>query len=325
MSKAQIQQADSAARLAGSGKFSLKKLFDDSATIYFTICALIVIATLLLVYVNIGSQAYQTFTQWHISLTNLFTSNNWDAVNNFGLKANFSGTLMLVILTVFISAPFSVGMAIFIAEIAPNWIQAPMRGAVELFLGIPSVIFGLLGLIVVVPFVRNVMNSLAGAYLYNGYGIIAAIIIVTFMVLPTITTISIDAIRAVPREIREGSLALGATRWQTIRNAVLPAALPGVMTGVILGVTRALGETVAVAFVIGGAEQFPFTVNATAPFIHFSNGSDVLTTLLLFNFKEATNNTPLYSVLYTISFMLLIISAIMIAISRYFASRRVYR
>lgn len=289
----------------------------------FLACALIVIATLAMVYYFVGSQSFQTFTQSHIAWQDFFLSSNWDAQNFFGISYFIIGSLSLVLATLLVAVPISVGVAIFISEIAPQWIKIPMRTAVELFLGIPSVIFGLIGLIVVVPFVRNTLNYFAGGIFYNGAGLIPATIVVTFMILPTIATIAYDAIQAVPVDLREGSLALGATRWQTITRVLLPASLPGIMTGVILGIARALGETVAVAFVIGNSQHLPFGITNIYPYLYIGPTS-ALTTQLLFNFKEATPGSGLYNSLWTISFVLLVISAILVAASRAFASRRIY-
>ncbi len=289
----------------------------------FVSSALIVIALLVLVYYFVGSQSYQTFTQSHISGQGFFLSSNWDAQNNLGIAYFIIGSLSLVFVSLLFAVPLSVGVAIFVSEIAPVWLRSPMRKAIELFLGIPSVIFGLIGLIVVVPLVRGILNLVAGGIFYNGYGLIPAAIVVTFMILPTIATISYDAMQAVPHELREGSFALGATRWQTISHIVVPASLPGVMTGVILGIARALGETVAVAFVIGNSQHLPFGITHHFPYLYIGPTS-VLTTQLLFNFKEATQGSALYNALWTISFVLLVISGALVAISRSFASKRIY-
>jgi phosphate transport system permease protein len=295
---------------------------DLPGRIGFGICAGIVIVLLFVVFVFIGSQAFNTFIIDHISFQDFFLNANWDNDKHFGSGIFIIGTLWLILLGLLIAVPLSLGGAIFITEIAPPLLARLLRNVVELFLGIPSVIFGFLGLILVVPVIANIMNYLAGGKYYQGSGIIAASIIVAFMVMPTITTIAIDALRAVPQDLREGSLALGATRWQTISKTLLPAALPGIITGVILGAARVMGETIAVAFVIGGSASFPLRIIDKYPYIYIG-GTSVLTTPLL-SFKEAPNGTTLYHALFTVSFTLLVISAIFVAISRAIASRRVY-
>lgn len=307
---------------------------------FFLVCAIIVIAVLAIVYLFVGSQAWQSFftttntsdpITGHaiklppISPTEFFFSTIWDNNIHFGTIFYTVGSLSLILATLVLAVPLSIGAALFISEYAPPWLRAPLRSIVELFLGIPSVIFGLIGLLFLVPHIRDILNFLVGGKEYPGNGLIPAAIVVTFMILPTICTIAIDALRAVPQDIREGALALGATRWQMIGRILLPAALPGIMTGVILGITRALGETVAVAFVIGGALHFPFGAsnNPYAPV--YAGPTTVMTLMLLFNFGEATAGTALYNVLWTTAFLLLVISAIMVAISRTIASRRIYQ
>lgn len=297
----------------------------------FVISALTVIAVMGLIYFFVGSQSWQTFfqttlTRGPVSPGEFFFSTQWDAVTQLGTWYYIVGSFSLIVATLIIAVPISVGAAVFIVEYAPVRLRAPLRGIIELFLGIPSVIFGLIGLLFVVPRIRDILDFFAGGKDYNGYGLIPAAIVVTFMILPTIATISVDALNAVPREIRDGSLALGATRWQTVSRALIPAALPGITTGVILGIARALGETVAIAFVIGGAQHFPIGYDASNPFAPIYLGpTTALTVLLLFNFKEAGTNTGLYNALWTTSFLLLLFSAGLVAISRTLAARRVYQ
>jgi phosphate transport system permease protein len=157
-----------------------------------------------------------------------------------------------------------------------------------------------------------------------GFGIIAAALVLAVMILPTITTISIDALAALPGGLREASLALGATRWQTIRRTLLPAASAGIFTGVILGTGRAIGETLAVSYVIGGnVGNFPIKFTDTAPYILFPPTSTI-TVQLLFDFQEASNPSLNYSAIWTLAFVLLLISFLLVVASRWIASRGVY-
>jgi phosphate transport system permease protein len=299
-------------------------LADSLGHAIFAGSAAIIILSAALVYYFVGSQAFQTFTQSHVDAGNFFFSSNWDAQDNFGILYFILGSFSLVLLSLVLAVPLSLGIAIFLSEIAPPRIRSITRKAIELFLGIPSVIFGLVGLIVLVPLLRNAMNFIVGGIFFNGFGILPAMIVVSFMILPTIATISYDAMQAVPRDLREGSYAMGATRWQTIRNIIIPASLSGIMTGVILGVARALGETVAVAFVIGNSQRLPFGITHSYPYLYVGPTS-VLTTQLLFNFKEATQGSALYNSLWTICFVLVLISGILVAVSRSFAAKSVYK
>jgi phosphate transport system permease protein len=300
----------------------------------FGACAGILVVALGLTFLLIGLQSYQTFTQSHLPLGDYFLGTSFDGHTRFGIIPFAVGSLLLVILSLLIAVPLSIGVALYLTEVAPPWIKAPLRGVVELFLGIPSVIFGLLGLVVLVPFFATLLNNLAQFFtgvpsvnghapiFYNGSGILPAVVVISFMVMPTITTISVDALTAVPRELREGSLALGATRWQTLSKTIIPAALPGIMTGVILGATRALGETLAVAFVIGNSGTFPVRFLNVYPYIEIGN-TGVLTTTLL-SFPDSVHGEKLYNVVWTTAFILLIISALTVAASRAVASRRIY-
>jgi phosphate transport system permease protein len=150
--------------------------------------------------------------------------------------------------------------AIFLAEIAPPAVREVVRPAVELLAGIPSVVYGLFGMVVLVPLVSKI--PVAEARPPNtGFGLLSASIVLAVMILPTITNIAEDAIRAVPRSYKQGSLALGATHWQTIVHVILPAARSGIVAAIILGVGRALGETMAMIMVIGNSVRIAQPLN----------------------------------------------------------------
>jgi len=170
----------------------------------------------------------------------------------FGLLAMIAGSVLVTIGAMILGLPLALGCAVFLAEVAPAKVRAVLRPAVELLAGIPSVVYGLFGLVVLVPLVRQIPVPRN-----TGFGLLAASIVLAVMILPTITNIAEDAIRAVPREYKEGSLALGATHWQTIVGVTLPAARSGIAAAIILGVGRALGETMAMTMVIGNAVIIP--------------------------------------------------------------------
>jgi phosphate transport system permease protein len=173
-----------------------------------------------------------------------------------GLVPMIAGSILSTFGATILGIPLSIGTAILLAEIAPNWVREIIRPAIELLAGIPSVVYGLFGLVVLAPLIRNIEIA------YNtGFGILNASIILAVMIIPTVTNIAEDAIRAVPRYYKEGSLALGATTWQTIINVILPAARSGLVAAVILGIGRALGETMAVIMVIGNSIAIPAPLN----------------------------------------------------------------
>jgi phosphate transport system permease protein len=174
----------------------------------------------------------------------------------FGLLAMIAGSIWATVGAMVLGVPLAVGGAIFLAEVAPPTMRDIVRPAVELLAGIPSVVYGLFGMVVLVPLVRQVP-----APGNTGFGLLAASIVLAVMILPTITNIAEDAIRAVPKEYKEGSLALGATHWQTIISVILPAARSGIVAGIILGIGRAVGETMAMIMVIGNSIIMPRPLN----------------------------------------------------------------
>jgi phosphate transport system permease protein len=190
-------------------------------------------------------------------------STAWDPVKeNFGALPAIFGTLLSTLIGLIIAVPISLGAAIFLVELAPSWLRGPASFIIEMLAAIPSVIIGLWGLFVLVPFVRNPIESWLGSKLGFlpffqgppfGVGFLAAGIILAIMIIPIITAVSRDALKAVPSQQREAMLALGATRWETINRAVLPYCRSGLAGGVILGMGRALGETMAVTMVIGNS------------------------------------------------------------------------
>ena len=172
----------------------------------------------------------------------------------FGILTMLAGSVVATLFALLIAVPLAVGCAIFLAEVAPPHVRRLTRPAVELLVGIPSVVYGLVGMIVLCPLIANLSGTGSGS------SVLAAAIVLAVMVLPTITSISEDSIRAVPPQYKEGALALGATHWQTIHHILLPAARRGIITATILGTGRAIGETMAMVMVIGNSPIFPTNI-----------------------------------------------------------------
>lgn len=181
---------------------------------------------------------------------------NWDFLTGmvwsphkgqFGIFPTIVGTLFVVSGAIAISVAIGVPCAIYLAEYSPFWLRNVIKSSVEVLSGIPSVVLGFFGLLVLVPLIRDNIGG-------KGESILAAWIILAIMILPHIISLSEDALRAIPKEYKDASLALGATKWQTIRRVLLPSASPGIRTAIILGVGRALGETMAVLMVVGNPE-----------------------------------------------------------------------
>lgn len=183
------------------------------------------------------------------------------SANKFGIFPMLVGSLAVTFGALLLGVPFSLLTAIFLAEYAPRKALAVINPAIELLAGIPSVIYGLFGMTTVVPIIRSLEKMLMGdgtaGAPATGFSLLAAVIILSIMIAPTIINISVDALRAVPRELKEGSLALGATMWQTVGQVLLPVARSGIFAGIILGMGRAIGETMAVIMVAGNTALLP--------------------------------------------------------------------
>lgn len=301
------------------------RVADQSARIIFFVCALLLIAIILGVFVFIGSNAFRIFTEpGGTDLKDFLFGKNWDPTGNngnpsFGAGGLILGSLIITFLSVLIVIPLAFGLALCFTEIFPRWLTTTVQPLIEIFTGMPSVVIGFLGLIVLVPFLTKVAAPVDGGIATGGFGWGAAIIVLIVMILPTVTSVSIDALRAVPGSVREASLALGSTRWQMMSRAILPAAAPGLATAVVLGMARAIGETLAVSMVLGGTSipQNLFTLAA------FFQPSTNITNAIVLDFQETYMQSR--DAYWTLAFVLLVISFLFICISRYIASRSVYK
>jgi len=188
----------------------------------------------------------------------LFGAKWYPSLEAFGILTMLAGSVVATLLALVIAVPLAVGCAIFLAEVDPLRIRNITRTAVELLVGIPSVVYGLVGMIVLCPVIADLSGTGSGS------SVLAAAVVLAIMVLPTITSISEDSIRAVPAQYKEGALALGATHWQVIHHVLLPSARRGIITAVILGTGRAIGETMAMVMVIGNSPIFPTNIFAPA-------------------------------------------------------------
>ena len=172
---------------------------------------------------------------------------------SFGLLSMIIGSIMVTIGSLFIGIPFGLACAIFLTEFSTKRLRQIIKPIIELLAGIPSVVYGFMGVIILVPFIREKFGG-------PGFSVLAASIILGIMILPTIISISIDSLQAVPRSYREGSIALGATKWQTTKMVTLPAAKSGIIASIILGMGRAIGETMATIMIAGNAVMIPHSI-----------------------------------------------------------------
>jgi len=186
-----------------------------------------------------------------VGLRRFLFSSEWQPRNGqYGIYPMIVASLWVTVGALLVGGPLGIAGAIFLTEFVPRGVMRVVKPAIELLAGIPSVVFGFIGVMVVAPFIREYAGG-------PGLSVLAAALILGIMILPTVMSISTDAISAVPQSFREGALALGATRWQAVHMVVLRAARSGIIAGVILGMGRAIGETMAVIMVAGNAVKMP--------------------------------------------------------------------
>ncbi|MFU1793652.1 phosphate ABC transporter permease subunit PstC [Paenibacillus azoreducens] len=282
-------------------RYMRARLANRLSAYYFLLSILALCFVLGLVIFFIGKTAMLTFK--HISLADFFLSFNWTPEeDHYGAAAIIINTLSLTALTLIMAVPIAVGLAILIAEIAPNWIKNMMRPILDLLVGVPSIVYGYLGLTVLIPFLRR----LSGENL--GDGLLAAALVLALMVLPTICRISDEAISMVPKKYREAAYALGSTRLQVMLRVVIPAAGRGIIAAIIMGMTRAIGETMAVVMVIGNTAQLAKTLFTPA---------SVLTSNIVMQISNVEFDSTWNYALHMMAFLLLAISFILILFIRY--------
>jgi phosphate transport system permease protein len=282
--------------------------------------ALVIPALLVLIAWEVFHAGWPALKQFGIGF---FINSEWDAVNGkFGAAPAVFGTVVSSIIALILATPLAVGVAIFLSEFAPTWVRQPVAFFVDLLAAIPSVVYGLWGFLVLVPFLRDHVVPFVKDTLHLGdiplfsgvaYGpsMLAAGSILAVMILPFISAVTREVLLAVPRSQREAALALGATRWEMIWDAVLPYARSGIIGGVILGLGRALGETMAVTMVIGNTHKISGSL--------FQPGSS-MAALIANQFAEATNDLHV-SALMAVGAGLFVVTIIVNVIARWLVWR----
>ena len=276
-------------------------------------CALAILAVLLLIVYELVSRSGLS---WHAFGLKFFAASDWDPVNEkFGALPFIYGTLVSSLVALAIAVPLSVGVAVFTTEMCPKGLRAPLSFFVELLAAIPSVIYGLWAIFVLVPLLGSYVEPFLGKTLGwtglfsgtpYGIGMLAAGIILAIMIIPIISAITREVLMVVPQHQREAVLALGATRWEMIRVGVLRNARAGIVGGIILGLGRALGETMAVTMVIGNRPEIAKSL--------FAPGYS-MASVLANEFSEATGDTYL-SALVEIGLALFLVTIVMNALAR---------
>jgi phosphate transport system permease protein len=271
-------------------------------------CGLLIIALTLAVGGFLIIRGTVTFTVFRHSVSEFLFSPNWDPVDSaggygghVGAAVYICGSLMTCALALLIALPFSLAAAVFMTEISPRVGAGFLQPTVEIFVGIPSVVYGWVGLTVLVPFIKNVFHAPMG-----GFSVLAAGIVLSVMIFPTITTISADAMRAVPQSMRTAAYGMGATRWQMIRGIVIPTAGDGILTGVITGLSRAFGEALAVAMVIGKTRAFPKNILYPTSNLTAAIAADMGNTASGGEYNQALWTMALFLLLISLFFIILI-------------------
>lgn len=284
-------------------------LFKNTTTL---VASVILLISILLLYTLVKNSvpSIQKFG------LNFLVDRIWDPVNeNFGALPFIYGTIVSSIIALLIAVPLSLGIAIYLSEIAPQWIREPLSFLVELLAAIPSVIYGVWGIFVLAPLLRNFIQPFLSKTLgflpffsgdYYGVGMLAAGIILSIMIIPTISSVSRDIFLSVPNHQREAAIALGATQWETIKLGVLKYAKTGVIGAILLGFGRAVGETMAVTMVIGNKPTISLSLFSPAY---------TMSAVIANEFAEAT--TDLYiATLIKIGLILFVLTFILNVIAR---------
>ena len=233
-----------------------------------------------------------------VPLDTLFSVRWYPIEDYFGLLPLIAGSLVVTVGALLLAFPLGLGTAIYLAEVAPRWVREVVKPLIELLAGLPSVMLGFLGIVLLSPIFRRMFD------IPTGLSALTASLLLGVISLPTIVSVAEDALDAVPKSYRDASLAMGATEWQTIWRVTLPAARSGVLTAVMLGIGRAIGETMTVMMVAGNAPVIPRGLSA------FVSPVRTMTATIAAEMGEVANNSTHYHVLFLIGIVLFLISLI---------------
>lgn len=261
---------------------------------------------------KINGLGFMTEEGFDQQLAEAFNASGNQPIWTFGALGLLVGTLTTTLGALLISIPMGIGTAIVITELSPPWIRGFLQSIVRLLASIPSIIFGLIGLMVIVPLIISFISAdLQIAYIQHfqldGKSMLAGIIVLSIMILPIIIALSVEAINTVPKKFKEASLALGLSHWRTIVKVILPAAKSGILAGIVLGTGRAIGEAIALSMVSGGVGNIPNVSHGSVFFL-----TPVLTLAsAIVNKSEAMSVPSIESALFACGVVLLITSIIL--------------
>ncbi|HEL2383563.1 TPA: phosphate ABC transporter permease subunit PstC [Streptococcus suis] len=259
------------------------------------LCLSLIVFIVAMILIFVAQRGLSTFFVDGVSIIDFLFGSKWEPSSKiFGALPMISGSFIVTILSAIVATPIAIGAAVFMTEISPKRGAKILQPVIELLVGIPSVVYGFIGLQVVVPFVRSIFGG-------TGFGILSGVFVLFVMILPTVTFMTVDSLRAVPRHYREASLAMGATRWQTIWRVILNAAKPGIFTAVIFGMARAFGEALAIQMVVGNSAVIPTSLTTPAA---------TLTSVLTMGIGNTVMGTVQNNVLWSLALVLLLMSLI---------------
>lgn len=279
---------------------------------YLSLGALLLIVVVVLsIFWFVASKGLATFFGNKVNIWDFLTGTKWapgqtDANGHpyVGAAPMIVGSFLVTLISALIATPFAIGTAVFMTEISPKRGAKILGPVTELLVGIPSVVYGFIGLSVIVPVMRHLFGG-------SGFGILAGAMVLFVMILPTVTSMTVDTLKSVPRHYRESSLALGATRWQMIYKVILRAATPGILTAVVFGMARAFGEALAVQMVVGNAALMP--QNLTSPAATLTS---VLTQGIGNTVMGSLENNALWSLALILLLMSLVFNSVIRAIAK---------
>ena len=277
-------------QLTSPSKNSRLEKFGRGITFF---CLVLIVFIVAMILVFVAQKGLSTFFVNKVNPLAFLFGGKWDpSSGSFGALPMILGSFIVTILSAIIATPFAIGAAVFMTEISPKYGAKILQPAIELLTGIPSVVYGFIGLQVIVPFVRSIFGG-------TGFGILSGVCVLFVMILPTVTFMTIDSLKAVPRHYKEASLAMGATRWQTIWRVLLNAARPGIFTAVIFGMARAFGEALAIQMVVGNSAVIPTSLTTPAA---------TLTSVLTMGIGNTVMGTVQNNVLWSLALVLLLMS-----------------
>ncbi|MDR0310631.1 MAG: phosphate ABC transporter permease subunit PstC [Acidobacteriota bacterium] len=233
----------------------MKRKIDSIIEAIIFVCGILSIIFVALIFGFLLKEGFAFFKEFGV--IGFITGDLWYPTSDppkFGILPLIIGSLFVTAGACVIAVPIGVMSALYISEVAPKGVRDVLKSFVELMAAIPSVVIGFVGMVTLVPLVRTIFDIPTGLTAFSGS------IMLAFMAMPTIITISEDAIRSVPWSYKEGALALGATKWQTLHRIVLRAAMPGIIAAIMLGIGRVVGETMAVMMITGNAAQIPYSI-----------------------------------------------------------------